>query len=136
MTVVGLAAIADEGKEHPGDSPGGASIDVELVALLADGRRVIVGLRGFTSWTRYYGGEPEGAPLPPRDAWASKTPESIEEGVRNVLRPDDDDDPEPLPWAWIVRELRARGVAATAEELQAVPFDVALSARLRARVAR
>ena len=76
------------------------------------------------------------------DIWAVTSVEDIEETARFVVGPDEpfagrsQDDMEADHSASLSEVLRRQGVVVDARELQRLPHDVVLSARLLARVAR
>jgi hypothetical protein len=105
MTVVRLAALVDGDGQH---------FNVEQIACLADGRRIV--FDDTHGWS--------GTPSP------HLTRADIERDVRNVLLPDEDDG-EARPWAWIAERLLEHGIEITPDELKRLPFEIELSSSLR-----
>jgi hypothetical protein len=92
---------------------------VSEVATLADGRRVVLhDERGFTVGAR--GARP--------DLRRGLTRESLVRDVLTVVLPDDDvDEGDDHPWGWLAERCRARGLAVSADDLRALPYDVVLT---------
>jgi hypothetical protein len=50
--------------------------------------------------------------------------------VLNVVLPDDDESEDDHPWSWLAELAQARGLDLTAEDLQALPYEVILTDRV------
>ncbi|WP_369056287.1 hypothetical protein [Kineococcus terrestris] len=78
----------------------------------------------------------------PPGLWSRTFPEEVERTARVVVGPDepfDGSSPEEAAaryWAHLAATARSRGVDVDAEELAALPHDVELGPRLRARLAQ
>jgi hypothetical protein len=53
--------------------------------------------------------------------------ESIISSVLTAVLPDEDDCEEAHPWQWLAELARARGLTATAEEFERLPYEVILA---------
>jgi hypothetical protein len=126
--VTALATFVDLDREAADSRQ--VSVSARYVALLADGRRLL--LLGDRGWSV----------SGPDDIWVTTSVEDIVFTTRAVVGPD-----EPAPgrsyeqaeadhWAGLARVLAQQGVDAAAEELKRVPHEVVLSERLLARVGR
>lgn len=131
------------------DGPNGRrmSVTARHEAVLTDGRRLV--LLDRRGWSGQLGAvctegasPPEGAREALPSIWALETIEELERTARVVVGPD-----EPVPgetqvemeashWAALAVILRQQCVEVEAAELRALPHDVELSPRLRARVHR
>ena len=107
----------------------GSEFRVQEFALLADGRRLPLGDECGFGGSSYVAGRSE-----PVDPWPFVTLQRLEADVRTTLLPDDDETEDEHPWEWLVERLRAQGANAEAEQLKRVPYEVAFSRRLLARV--
>jgi hypothetical protein len=102
----------------------GISFRVVEFATLADGRRLTPDEdRGFGM---------SGPPL--ADLLADLTLEGLEADVRSTVLPDNDDTQDEHDWEWLAECLRNSGVQVSPHDLQGLPYDVAFSERLRARM--
>jgi hypothetical protein len=111
------------------------SVTARHEAVLDDGRRVILlDDRGWTSALRGAGVDED------TDAWRFASEREITDAARVVVGPDEpfggrtQADMERDHWSRLAEQLRAGGVVVDAAELRAVPHDVELSERLRARL--
>lgn len=129
VTVVSLGAWCDlDPREEDPGSGIGTSFKVREFAVLSDGREVtLLDDRGWTT----------SAPLG-GTAGGQDTPMPVARIVRNVFNvvlPDDAEvTGEEHEWQRFVQRLREAGVAVTPGELQALPYRVILSDRLRSRL--
>jgi hypothetical protein len=73
-----------------------------------------------------------GPPL--ADLWADLTLERLEADVRSTVLPDNDDTQDKHDWEWLAECLRNSGVQVSPHDHQGLPYDVAFSERLRARI--
>jgi hypothetical protein len=133
--VVRLGVLADlMPPEADADPLREFSIGLEQYAELSDGRRVVYDERhGYSSGVGVYAKASDELPSPP-DVWTLMTREMVEHDIANVLLPDDDDDPEARPWEHLAAQIRACGVATTAEHLRALPLEIVFSERLAERL--
>lgn len=106
------------------------SVSARLEAVLADGQRVVLlDDRGW-SGKRNDGGDP----------WELETVEEIQREARTVVGPDEPHegrsqaDMEADHWNALAQLLRHAGVEVSRAELAAVPHEVELSDRVRARI--
>jgi hypothetical protein len=127
LTVVDINDADDDGPDARR-----MSVRARHEAVLAGGRRIV--LLDDRGWS----GQAHGF-----DAiWACETVEEMEQTARNVVGPDEafgghtQADMDAGHWAHLARILRRQGVEAEPAELQALPHDVELSARVLARIAR
>jgi hypothetical protein len=111
------------------------SVAARHEAVLDDGRRVVLlDDRGWTSGLRGAGVDES------TDAWRFASEREITETARVVVGPDQafggrtQADMERDHWSWLARKLCAAGVRIDAGELRALPHDVVLGDRLRARL--
>ena len=101
------------------------SFSVAELALLADGRRILLHAeRGFTT-----------ARWPPGDKWAGLTAADLESNVLATVLPDDDEPAEDHPYDWLAALCAEHGLAVTADELRQVPYRVEFSDRVHQAVA-
>jgi hypothetical protein len=120
VNVVGLGAVCDLSPTGNDDQREHSLVVSEFV-LLDNGDRVTLHAeRGF-------GGRSSSGSI-----WMHATVESITRDVLTTVLADDDAD---HPWEWLADLARQRGVAVTADELRAVPYEVVLSDRVRQRLA-
>jgi hypothetical protein len=98
---------------------------VHELAVLADGREVLVGERGWSS-------TPHGMSV--EELWAHLDEQGLTETVLSVVLPDDDEPEEEHPYDELAQALVEQGVEVTAEDLRGVPYEVELSERLRHRL--
>ena len=118
------------------------SVSARHEAVLADGRRILLlDGRGWTSaLMRMHLAEDGVSREDVTDIWAFTSVEEIEQSARTVVGPDEPfgghtrEEIEAGHWAYLSDVLRRQGVAAEARELQRLPHDVTLSARLLARL--
>ena len=107
------------------------SVSVRHEAVLADGRRLLLGDRGWTS--RAVGSA---------DIWSETSMEEIENTARAVVGPDEpfdgrsQEDMQADHWAYLEDVLRQQGVIVNAAVLQQLPHDVVLGQRLLGRLRR
>lgn len=108
--------------EADGASPGSVSFSVDELAVLADGRRVVLheGERGWSS-----SGPATTDPL------GGLTQEDIESGALTTVLPDGEDPAEEHPYEHLAALARAQGVSVTADRLRAVPYTVELGPLLQ-----
>ena len=114
---------------HLGDDrerdDGSVSFDVAELAVLDDGRRVLLHEeRGFT-----IGGGSS------RDPWSGLSRELLERSVLTTVLPDDDDTADEHPYEWLADLCRRRGLQATGDHLRRLPYVVELSEGLIQRLA-
>jgi hypothetical protein len=126
--VIGLRAWCDlVPEELARTSPGSVSITVHEVAVLADGRRIVLQSdRGFGS---------SGLPSTVGDPLRGLTADSIERDALTTVLPDEEHPTEEHRYDEFAETLGRAGLAVTADELRAVPYVVELSDRLRALLA-
>jgi hypothetical protein len=107
------------------------SVRIEEFAIVAGGRRLVFDERGFSGRMSALGDAPD-----PVDQWSFLTVDSIEQGVRDTVLPDDDETAaeHDHDWPHIAACLRALGIAVSPDELMRIPYDVVLSERLRKRL--
>jgi hypothetical protein len=135
--VVRLLTFVDVRDEDDGGPAGRRmSVSARHEAALSDGRRVVLlDDRGWIEELRVFGG---GAPS--LGIWAYETAEQIERTARFVVGPDEpfesrtQAEMEASHWDSLAGVLRQQGVEAQAAELRALPHDVELSDRIRARI--
>jgi hypothetical protein len=124
-SVVGLAAWCDLDLPEDDSGGGGTSFSVREFAQLSDGGEVtLLDDRGWTT----------SAPLRGTvDGREVRMPVShVVRNVYNVVLPDDAEETgEEHEWQRFEERLREAGVAATPDELRALPYRVILSDRLR-----
>ena len=60
--------------------------------------------------------------------------ERLEADVRSTVLPDNDDTQDKHDWEWLAECLRNSGVQVSPHDHQGLPYDVAFSERLRARM--
>ena len=133
--VVGIGAICDFRTGTPApESSQSQSFSVQEFVELEDGRRVVLDDRGFTtSSIRELVELGDGRRVVLENlapARAGLTPDSIRQDVLNVVLPDDDECEEDHPWSWLAEQARRQGIAVTADELKALPYEVVLTQRL------
>nr|PZN59779.1 MAG: hypothetical protein DIU58_17365 [Sphaerobacter thermophilus] len=134
--VVRLGAICDFGKGGPESGPAQSFTVWEFVEL-ENGRHVVLRELGWTtSSVRALVELEDGRRVVLEDVAPARTgltPDRIRQDVLNVVLPDDDEEArrEPHPWEWLAELARQQGIAVTADELKALPYDVILSKRLR-----
>lgn len=133
--VVGIGAICDFATGTPESGPSQSlSFSVREFVELEDGRRVVVDNRGFTtSAIRELVELEDGRRVVLENvtpARAGLTPDSIRQQVLNVVLPDDDECEEAHPWSWLAEQANRQGIAVTADELKALPYEVVLTQRL------
>lgn len=125
-------------EEEMGHVRSRASFDITEFALLADGRCLTLhaGERGFSSFAPRTVSVESGVAttVSAGGPWTFETVESVEQGVRMTVLPDDDDTDDEHPWEWLVELLGAHGVRSTADHLRSVPYVVELSDRLVERL--
>lgn len=108
------------------------SVSARHEAELVDGRRLL--LLDDRGWSESVVGPDE------FDVWAVTSVEEIEETARMVVGPDEpfggrsQQDMEADHWTYLAGILQRQGVIVDALELRALPHEVVLSERLRARV--
>jgi hypothetical protein len=119
-----------------------AHMSTKHVAVLADGRRVVLlDDRGWSSapMRAAWGAEPARKERLP-DVWEYETAEEIERTARFVVGPDEpfegrtQAEMEDSHWDYLARLLQREGVEVQAVELRKLPHDVELSERLLARL--
>ena len=123
------------------------SLTARHEAILADGRRVVLlDDRGWSETQRVTGGgelseEDRGRlEVDSPDIWRSETVEEMKRTARFVVGPDEpfegrtQADMEASHWDSLARVLHEQGIDVQAAELRALPHDVELSDRVRARL--
>ena len=134
--VVRLGAICDLATGAPETGPS-QSFTVREFVELDNGRHVVLRELGWTtSSVRALVELEDGRRVVLEDVAPARTgltPDRIRQDVLNVVLPDDDEEArrEPHPWEWLAELARQQGIAVTADELKALPYDVILSKRLR-----
>ncbi|MDI3340103.1 MAG: hypothetical protein QJR03_06180 [Sphaerobacter sp.] len=131
-----MGAICDfaTGAPDPGPSQ---SFSIREFLELEDGRLVVTRELGFSlSSVRELVELEDGRRVVLENAAPARaglTPDSIRQDVLNVVLPDDDEEAlrEPHPWEWLAELARQQGIAVTADELKALPYEVVLTKRLR-----
>ena len=119
VNVVGLGAVCDLSPTG-NDDPREHSFVVSEFVLLDNGDRVTPHAeRGF-------GGRSSSGSI-----WTHATIESITRDVLTTVLADDDSE---HPWEWLADLARQRGIAVTAGELQAVPYEVVLTEQVQRRL--
>jgi len=134
--VVRLGAICDFATGAPETGPSQSFTVWEFVEL-EDGRHVVLRELGWTMSSVLALVELEDGQRVVLEnvapARTGLTAEKIRQDVLNVVLPDDDEEArrEPHPWEWLAELATQQGIAVTADELKALPYDVILSKRLR-----
>lgn len=134
--VVRIGAICDFATGAPETGPS-QSFSVREFVELEDGRHVVVRELGWTTSSVRELVELEGGRRVVLEnaapARAGLTLDSIRQDVLNVVLPDDDAEAavEAHPWEWLAELARQQGIAVTADELKALPYEVVLTKRLR-----
>jgi hypothetical protein len=108
------------------------SVSARHEAVLADGRRLL--LLGDRGWTSSGGRN--------ADVWSTLSVEEVENTARTVVGPDEPfggrshEEMDADHWSYLADVLRQQGVFVDAAELQRLPHDVVLGARLLRRIGR
>jgi hypothetical protein len=109
------------------------SFVVRHEAVLDDGRRVL--LLDDRGWAQLpHGGDP--------DLWTQLTAADVEHLARTVVGPDEPldgetaDEMEALHWGALASALREHGIGLAPSDLRALPHEVELGERVRARLHR
>ncbi len=135
MTTIARLITYTDLNDWPGQPAGQVSCSAVLKAELVDGRQIVLlDDRGWSASVRVAGG----TSLP--DQWSYVTPEDVVETARTVVGPDEPADGQSheeaarMHWSFLAGVLEAEGVAASADDLQALPHVVVLSDRLLERI--
>lgn len=133
VRVVGIGAICDFASEAS-ESGSSQSFSVRQFVELENGRHVVIGDRGFTqSSVRQLQVLEDGRQVALENvapARSGMTRDRMRRHVLNVVLPDDDEGEEAHPWSWLAEQARRHGIAVTADELKALPYQVVLTQRL------
>ena len=127
VTVVGLGAWCDVADVPV---PHGLAFVVDEFARTSDGRRLtLLDRRGFASALNGRRSVEEN--------WATETAQGLTAGVLTTVLPDDAEDTgDEHRWAELAAALVDRGIDATEAALRTLPYEVVLSDRVHARLAR
>jgi hypothetical protein len=143
-----LLTVVDLNDSHdPGPDSREMWVTARLDAVLDDGRRIVLlddrGWGGMLNWCWTQEPSEEERRRAEREApsiWAGETVEDMEETARMVVGPDGaygsitEEESARLHWDALAKDLRARRIEITGEELAALRHDVELSERVLARI--